>query len=708
MENEMLLYVVSILWILFISSYTLILGKRLGVPYVILLFLIWIFLFIIQPIIPFFEYVDNIQLSWDLLFYVLLPILLFESAFNMSSKKLINDAVPIVTFAVWGFIISNVVIGFWLHIILSLVWLDIPLYMTFLFWAIISATDPIAVLSLFKEYWAPSRLTYFFEWESIMNDWVAVAFFLIIIDIIRKWVFDGWDFMLWIWVFTWMMIFWIMWWIFIWVFFSKLIQNVRNINTELTLSFILAHTAFISSELISKYFIYLSDTTWIQLLKLFQISPIIATAFAGLTLWNYWKYKLSSNVRNLTKYFFDYFTFISNSIIFILMWVLIWHYLDLLIEYWFPITITILVVMVARMISIYWVVLPFNHLSREFEKIPSSWSKIMAWWSLRWGIAITMVLITPKDISIPWWDVGVIWITPYEFLAVITISCIVFTLTVKALSLWKLIKKMWIIDLSKEEEFTKEQIRHILDWKIVRVLSKLKTKRSFSARVLNLLAKKYKYYWACEEERIEKIKLWERSIVSLLQKYSLWIEKYAIIQAFENSEIDEFSLKTILYKIDKQRHRLDIWFKQLTEKEIEKETWFQKFKTNFYKYIYFWNDPVNNRKFRFLYYRARAITAEKVIYELEILKEKFCKIDNSGFDILINRYKKWYEDANNKKLVIYNEFENELKWVEQQIASSQAIHHEIWFLNSYYKKWILTGKVYNSIYQTFTNEDAPE
>lgn len=57
--------------------------------------------------------------------------------------------------------------------------IDIPLEVSFLFGALISATDPVAVLALFKELGAPKRLTLIFEGESLFNDGTALALFLV-------------------------------------------------------------------------------------------------------------------------------------------------------------------------------------------------------------------------------------------------------------------------------------------------------------------------------------------------------------------------------------------------------------------------------------------------------------------------------------------------------------------------------------------------
>ncbi len=59
-----------------------------------------------------------------------------------------------------------------------------PFAVTFLFGALISATDPVAVLALFKELGAPKRLTLIFEGESLFNDGTALALFLVALGIV--------------------------------------------------------------------------------------------------------------------------------------------------------------------------------------------------------------------------------------------------------------------------------------------------------------------------------------------------------------------------------------------------------------------------------------------------------------------------------------------------------------------------------------------
>lgn len=701
MEDSFLLWdIISIIILLFISSYSYVLSKKLNIPYVILLFIVWIILVIFHNYLPFWSHVSQLKLSWDMIFYVFLPVLIFESSYGMPYKKIIHDRLPILGLSIWGYLISSFLIWVVLMFFLRIIWYEIPFLITLLFWAIISATDPVAVISIFKKIWAPKRLTYLFESESLMNDWTSVALFLIILEIIRKWVFMWTDIMYWIITFISMMVLWIIWWWFIWVVFSKMIQKIESLNVELTLALILAHFSFISWELISQFFIHLSSTTGIELIKTIQISPIISTTIAWLTLWNYWRYKLSKKTREQTSTFFEYFSFLSNSLIFLLMWILIWNYYSQIIEYKYAIIVTIAVVLLVRVISVYSIIVPINKILPIHDKIPNKWIWFLSYWSLRWAIAITMILILPSDLFVSWWENSWILTSPSNFLLIFTVSCIAFTLIVKALTIWSLAKRFSIANYSEEEIFTMHQVKDLIDKKMISLLKSLKSKKFSRPEVIWSLITEYSKEEKCECECIDKIKFTKVNFEMLLKRYALWIEKDSIVTSFENKEVDEFSLKIILNKIEKQFHRIERWLPQI--KWESKMVWFENLSISFYNWLYYRNNRNEKIKHSFLFYRARSITAEHVISELKMLQKNFYKPDCKSFDKVIALYKKWYNDSNEKKNKIFEKNKQFLKVVEQDLVNKHVSHKETRILKKLYKKHILTWKVYEAIKKEFT------
>ncbi len=174
----------SFLTLLVISCFTYIFSKKINFPYTVLLVLVGLLLVQIAEI-PLFSFIDDFELTPDILFLVFLPVLLFESAYNINYRHLIQNWKTIGSLAIFGFLISAFLIAGGLFFIFPLLGLQIPFLVCLLFGALISATDPVAVLSIFKSLGAPRRLTIIFEGESLFNDGTAVALFMVVLGIIK-------------------------------------------------------------------------------------------------------------------------------------------------------------------------------------------------------------------------------------------------------------------------------------------------------------------------------------------------------------------------------------------------------------------------------------------------------------------------------------------------------------------------------------------
>ena len=89
---------------------------------------------------------------------------------------LFKNIVPILNLAIPGLILSTVIVGFIINKFTPL-----QFGAAFLFGALISATDPVAVVALFKEIGAPKRLNILVDGESLFNDATAIVLFNIIV-----------------------------------------------------------------------------------------------------------------------------------------------------------------------------------------------------------------------------------------------------------------------------------------------------------------------------------------------------------------------------------------------------------------------------------------------------------------------------------------------------------------------------------------------
>ncbi len=141
-------------------------------PYTIFLTLVGLFIGIVH-IGPRME---ETGFNYELIFFVFLPPLLFQGAFHMELNRLLKHIGPIVCFAIPGVIVSTLLVGgmiSWLGGITSLL-------AAMLFGSLISPTDPISVLALFRKADAPEELRVLVEGESLFNDATGVVLLTIL------------------------------------------------------------------------------------------------------------------------------------------------------------------------------------------------------------------------------------------------------------------------------------------------------------------------------------------------------------------------------------------------------------------------------------------------------------------------------------------------------------------------------------------------
>lgn len=689
-EISFLTQALSMLTLLVVCCFTYILSKKINFPYTVLLVVVGLLLVPLSKL-HFFTFIDDFSLTPDLLFFVLLPVLLFEAAYNMNYRQLMINWKTITSLAVFWLLISTIIIAFALFFVLPLVWFQIPFLVCLLFWALISATDPVAVLAIFKTLWAPRRLTILFEWESLFNDGTSVAMFLVVLWLIM----EGWDitsttYIDWFLKFASMVWGWIIFGSIIWFIFSKVIGYINNHeDVEIVMTIILAHLTFIFAELINHHFPFI------------PISWVIATIMAAIVIWNYWRYKITPRVEAHMHKFWEFFAFIANSLVFILMW-LILSTVDIhFSEFIVPILVTILVVMIARVISVY-IPVWLNNILKIEEHIPNSWTILLSWWSLRWALALMMVLL------IPWvWDPdyakilafqeSVWWAYSYsikDFLLVLTIWSIMFTLFIKAPLTTVIMKKLKVDKLHKLEEFEYEEWKILSNLKILQKLN-LSFKKSYLTKVeYEELKDKYTEKLEKAVKKIKNVleKKWEEPKILIkraLSLHALWIEKQYLKDLFFYNEIDERNFKYILRRVDKQIERLESSNDQL--RSISKLKNDYDIFSRFFVFLY---KRTSTEIDSYIRNRTRVIITRKVIKELKLLSEIDFGFDKSLFDEVIELYSSFNKQAEEKRLKIYNSHWKIINSIETKLVNKSLLKLEEKTIKDLYDKEIITPKLY--------------
>ncbi len=120
----------------------------------------------------------------QIVFHGLLSVLLFAGSLHVDLADLARQRLPVLLLSTVGVVLSTAIVGYGAHVLLALIGVDIDLSYCLLFGALISPTDPIAVLSVLKTARAPRALEVVISGESLFNDGTGVVAYLVMLGIV--------------------------------------------------------------------------------------------------------------------------------------------------------------------------------------------------------------------------------------------------------------------------------------------------------------------------------------------------------------------------------------------------------------------------------------------------------------------------------------------------------------------------------------------
>jgi CPA1 family monovalent cation:H+ antiporter len=654
--------VFSLFTLLLISIGTAVLAKRIRVPFTVLLVVVGTLLAFLAQL-EWFSFIREFELTPELLFYMFLPILIFESAYNMQIRDLQANIRSIAWLSIVSLLVSMFAIAGILYGVALLFGFQVPFLVFLLFGALISATDPVAVLAIFKEFGVPRRLSLLFEGESLFNDGTAFAAFLIVLEMLIKGYEGVSSLSQGVFMFTSMVVGGIAFGLLMGFVFSKLIGRAgRSEHIEITLTMLVAHLTFILAEVISHHLVIFGFE--------FKLSAIIATVMASMVIGNYGRSKLSYQTAHFMERFWGYFAFLANSLVFITMGLLFANLPIDFHKFFFPILVTVLVVVLARALSIYPVVAWLNRQQQE-NHIPLSWQHLLAWGSLRGALAVTMVMLIPDNLTIPGWSFD---FSVKEFVTALTIGCIYFTLFVKATSIGAIIRYFKLDDLSPFESSEYHQSRAFMyDFAVNRI-------ESFHEKGYIGDSAYEKVHAACQEERDREchrcasmVRTSPREFEYALRVHALGIEKYFLGLLYRYHEVSEAVYKHIITKLTVQTERVEAGETQLQSLDEEfAPDWFERL-ASLAKY---WRMKAASKeeeiRERYMYYRAQEIIARKVVKELLRFRQR-ALIQSDAYVLALTRvteqYQLFWRDAQGRVEGIAKEHPEEVGRINDQFGS---------------------------------------
>lgn len=352
-----------VIWLLLAASVISVLAKRARIPYTAALVLAGVLLstFHLPDISPLQPGHRPHWLTSEIILILFLPALVFEGSVKLKFRELLLDSFPLLLLANLGVIIAAAVTGYFLHWTASL-----PLTTALLFGAIISATDPISVLAIFRDLRTTRRLSMLIEGESLLNDGTAAALFQVLLagivaghlsvakgaGLFCLSVLGGTAIGL-----------------ILGYAASRITQTLDDPEVEITLTTIVAYGSYLLA-----YHLHLSG--------------ILAAASAGLVIGNVGAPQgMTARTRTTLESFWEYVAFVMNSLIFLLIGLEV--HVASLFHSWRTVLLAIAAVLIGRAVSVYLLVPASNRLS---ETISARWQHVMVWGGLRGGLALALAL----------------------------------------------------------------------------------------------------------------------------------------------------------------------------------------------------------------------------------------------------------------------------------------------------------------------------
>jgi monovalent cation:H+ antiporter, CPA1 family len=350
-----------------------------------------------------------------LVLYVLLPPLIFESAYSLDLDLLKKDFIPLGALSVVALVLSTALIGTGLHVFFGL-----HLLACLTFGALISATDPVSVIALFKEVGAPKRLATLIEGESLLNDGTAIVLFRTLlaattsITIGNRLFFSG------ILEFFQVAVGGAMVGVLLAIGFSLMIRIVSHSGAaQLGLTVAGAYLTFIVAD------------------HVLGVSGVIATMAFGLFLGARARLDLNRDGLAGMKHLWEFLALAANILVFFAVGLIVDTSLLVQSIKYIPLTLTI--VYVARALSVAGTIPLVNRL-KVAPPISFPYQVVLFWGALRGGLALGLVLILPA--SFPHRDL---------FIA-LAISIVFSTLFFNALSTGQILRLLGLDQLEPGDE----------------------------------------------------------------------------------------------------------------------------------------------------------------------------------------------------------------------------------------------------------------
>jgi CPA1 family monovalent cation:H+ antiporter len=346
--------------LLLVACLIAMLSRRLGLPYIVGLVVAG-FLIALLPNSP------DLPLSRELIFNVFLPPLVFEAALQLDWRRFRYELPLTLTLAFLGVAIAASVAAAGMHWIVGWSWIGAAL-----FGVLIAATDPVSVIAAFREMGCLPRVSMVVESESLLNDGVAAVGFAVLSAVAIGVSPSAGNIVP---AFLWTLSGGVLIGLAVSGAILAIVGRTNDPLVEITLTTIAAYGSFLLAEK-------------------FHASGIISALTAGLMIGSVGTRFLSREGRDRVRWAWEYFAFVANSFVFILIGMNVANQ---------PLSelgsvaaaVAILLVLAGRGLSIY----PLAALFRGSRwRLPASYQHTLFWGGLRGALALALALAVPLNV----------------------------------------------------------------------------------------------------------------------------------------------------------------------------------------------------------------------------------------------------------------------------------------------------------------------
>lgn len=521
-ESPVILLVGAFVGLMAVAALVHSISKRVKLPFTVFLVVVGALLAWLGDHVGFLAPLADLSVNPEVVFFVFLPALVFQSAFHLDARALRENLTPTLMLAVPGLLISTAVIGAVMHTAAPWVGVDFTWAEALLLGSILSATDPVAVIALFSQLGAPKRLTVLVEGESLFNDATAIVLSRIIIAVMAAGVMDAGTLMV------------------------GGVQFLAVFFGGLVVGWVLAILAgFLMGEVEEDSFLEITLTTILAFLSFFiaehllHVSGVMAVVAAGVVLGGWGHAKISPSVAAYLEHFWDYMAGVANALIFLLVGLTV-DFGSLAAN--LPVLAWVVVAMLVSRAAVIYGLVPWVGKIPGSDPIDRRYQTVMFWGGLRGGIALAIALSLPETLD-------------KDLFVSLATGAVLFTLVVQGLTIEKVVRHFGLHIPPLSDRMARIEGLIAAKQRTQRQLPELEADGLFSPRIAEELSRRCardleRLHQELDTIRQEEMDLQEERRLLYLRCFGE--EKTLYYQMFSSGHLGERTYRNLAHSIELQ------------------------------------------------------------------------------------------------------------------------------------------------------------